>query len=141
MYVDAAIEQREDIMAGYQRILKYGKGYAGKSGHKCWIARITGTDTRFGLSREFLDPTKVEREHFNRARTMIDFTWELESGIYEASENGERWFIMVRKNKDGLMGAVQPTEERMRAILALMDAGQDFDAARKATMPQKEAAL
>lgn len=122
----------------YTKTLRYGKGYSGKSGHRCWIARITGTDTQYELSREFLEPAKVEREHFNSARTMIDFTWELESGIYEASENGERWFIMVRPNKDGTMSAVQPTEERMRAILHFMDEGMEFEAARKATRPVKE---
>ena len=74
----------------YTRTLRYGKGYSGNSGNRCWIAAIHGTDKQYGLNRTFLDPDKVDREHFNRPRTMVDFTWELDAGLYEASESGER---------------------------------------------------
>jgi hypothetical protein len=78
-----------------KRTLRYGAGYKGKLGNKCWIARITGTDAEYGLSREFLEPTSVERQHFNRIRTIIEFTYDLETdGLYELCEEGERWFEM-----------------------------------------------
>jgi hypothetical protein len=124
-------------MITYTKTLRYGKGYTGKSGNKCWIARINGTDRWYGLSRDFLEPAKIEREHFNRPRTMIDMTWELEPGLYEASQDGDRWFLLVVPKNDGSITAFQPTEERMKKILALMDDGIDFNSARKATLAPK----
>src|SRR5690606_1425031 len=78
------------------RTLRYGKGYSGRLGNRCWAARITGTDNTYGLAREFLEPVSVEREHFNRPRTIVHFSYELEvDGLYELSEEGERWFVGV----------------------------------------------
>src|SRR5690606_18622834 len=66
------------------RTLRYGKGYSGRLGNRCWAARITGTDNTYGLAREFLEPVSVEREHFNRPRTIVHFSYELEvDGLYE----------------------------------------------------------
>lgn len=117
----------------YTRTLRYGKGYSGKMANKCWIAAITGTDTTYGLSRSFIEPTKVEREHFNRARTMIDFTYELEDGLYEFSEGGDRWFVIVWTTAAGETKRFKPEEARVKAMVALMDDGMSADDARKAT--------
>ncbi len=118
-----------------ERTLRYGMGYAGKMGTKCYVARILGSDTQYGLRREFLEPDKVEREHFNRARTMVNFTWQLEAGLYELSEGGERWIVLVRPSKAAGLKAVRPTDERAKAMIALMDGGASFDEAREATKP------
>lgn len=119
----------------YERTLRYGKGYSGKMSKKCWIAAITGSDTQYGLSRSFLEPSSVEREHFNRARTMIDFTWQLNDGLYEFSEGGERWYVIVWTNAAGETKRFKPEEYRVKAMVALMDGGMSADEARRATKP------
>ena len=120
----------------YTRKLRYGKGYAGKSGNKCWIARINGTDKQYGLDRTFLDPDNVKGEHFNRARTMVDFTWQLDAGLYEASESGERWIFFVFKHpRTGEWKGIRPDDLRLKAMLELMDGGMDAEEARLATKP------
>ncbi|MCC6475135.1 MAG: hypothetical protein IT514_15485 [Burkholderiales bacterium] len=120
----------------YERTLRYGKGYSGKLGNKCWIAAIHGTSNQYGLQRAFIEPDKIEREHFNRPRTMIDCTWSLDVGLYEASEGGERWFFVVNI-KDGEHKAFRPDEERVKAMAKLMDDGMSAEEARKATRPVK----
>lgn len=42
---------------------------SGSRNFKSWVARITGTDAKWGLKREFINST--------------DYTWELEDGIYQ----------------------------------------------------------
>ena len=116
------------------KTLDYGKGYAGQIGNKCWFASITGTSPQYGIEREFLDPTKVEREHLNRPRTIIHFTFELEAGLYEYSECGERHFLIVWVNKFGEYKKFTPPEDRVKKMLHLMDnEGMTADEARKAT--------
>ncbi len=115
----------------HAKTLRYGKGYAGKMGNKCWIAEITGSDEQYGLSRSFVEPVKVEREHFNRARTMINFYYDLGVGLYEASEGGERWFFAV--NKDGEYEAFRSSDDRVLAMAQLMDDGMSAEEARVAT--------
>lgn len=124
----------------YTKTLTYGKGYTGKAGNKCWIAKITGTDKQYGLSRSFIEPDSVEREHFNRPRTMITFTYELEHGLYECSSHGDRWFWIVCEGQgDGAVAAFKPSDERVKAMAELMDHGMDFNAARRATKPEAKA--
>lgn len=115
--------------------LTYGKGYTGKTGNKAWVARINGTDDKMGLDREFLDAESVEREHFNRPRTMINLTWELECGLYERSEHGERKIFMVYPHKDGHAAKCSVSDDRLKAMLVLMDEGMTGEEARKATKP------
>ena len=117
------------------RTLRYGKGYSGKMGNRCWAARITGTDNTYGLSRDFLEPTTVERQHFNRPRTMIDFAYELEiDGLYELSEGGERWFVGVYPDKDtGQPKTMRLSDARVKAWAAALDAGQTNKDARIAS--------
>lgn len=121
------------------KTLRYGKGYSGQKGNKCWIARITGSSKQYGLRREFIEADKVEREHFNRPRTMIDCSYELDDGLYEISEAGERWIILVWGGSDQQEPKLfRPTPDRIAAIVALLDEGMEFDAARRQTKPAKQ---
>lgn len=107
------------------RTLRYGKGYAGKLGHRPYIARILGTDKQYGLQREFLEPVEVEREHFARARTMINMTYELEiDEIYELSAEGDRWIVMCYNNTEGEVKTARLSDARLKAWLAALDAGK-----------------
>lgn len=115
--------------------LTYGKGYTGKTGNKCWVAAITGSDNQYGLTREFVEASKVEREHFNRPRTTITFTYDLEIGLYERSEHGVRCFFLVFPAKDGAVKRCQINDDRVEAMVALMDDGLSAEDARKATKP------
>jgi len=104
------------------RKLSYGMGYAGKRGNKCWVARITGTSNTYGLCRDFVDPIKVEREHFNRSRTMIDCSYELEvDGLYELSESGERWIVMCYETKGGEIKTSKLSDARIKAWVSALD--------------------
>lgn len=114
------------------RTLRYGKGYAGKMGNKCWIATITGSDKQYGLSRSFLDADSVEREHFNRPRTMINFSYSLDVGLYEQSEGGNREFFVVWI-KNGEHVSARVDSDRVKAMVALMDDGMSADDARRET--------
>ena len=119
-----------------ERQVAWGKGYAGKKGVKPYIARITGTDGNDGLRREFLDADRVERAHFNRNRTMITFTYDLTPGLYEVKENGETTLIGVYTKETGGLATWKVREDRLVAMLALMDAGASFEAARVFTKSQ-----
>jgi hypothetical protein len=135
-----------------RRTLRWGKGYAGKLGKRCWIARITGTDTKYGLGREFLDAETVQREHFNRARTIINFTYNLSVGLYELCEESARWFVVVWRAKDGSLKAFRAQEDRVNAMANLLqrdreiniDASDEamaaaFEDIRRATKPAPKA--
>jgi len=124
--------------ATISRTLRWGKGYTGRLGKRCWVARITGTDPEYGLSREFVEPSKVEREHFTRARTIINFTYDLSVGLYELCAESERWYLIVWRAKDGSLKAFRPDDKRVAAIAALMRDGTEFDAARRATKTPQE---
>lgn len=59
---------------------------SGSRNHKSWVARIDGTDARFGFKRTFVD--------------AVDHNWmekhfELGAGVYEVCDAGERYFIRV----------------------------------------------
>lgn len=113
--------------------LTRGQGYTGKAGERCWVARIIGTDAQFGLAREFVEPSKVEREHFNRARTMIEYTYELEEeGLYEMSSHGDRWIEGVIPQKDGTTKRVRIDDASAKRWVTALDAGASPKEARKA---------
>lgn len=115
--------------------LRYGKGYSGKLSNKCWAARITGSDKTYGLAREFLEPVEVKREHFNRARTIIEFSYELEVDcLYELSEGGERWFVGCWTHKDtGEVVTGRVSDARVKAWVAALDEGKTNREARLAS--------
>jgi hypothetical protein len=111
-----------------------GIGYTGKMSNRAWVAEITGTDSTRVFARTFLDATRVERDHFGRARYTRTYTYELGPGLYEVSEHGERRYLLVWAKTDGA-GRYNPDEGRVREMARLMDAGHGFEAARKATKP------
>jgi len=110
--------------------LTYGKGYSGKMGNKAWVAEITGSDNKYGLARTFAEADSVEREHFNRARTMINLTWELGPGLYEISEHGERSYKLVWMDGEECKRC-SVDESRVKDIVRLMDEGWEYDQARR----------
>ena len=114
--------------------LRYGNGYSGRMGNKCWIASITGTSGQYGLERSFLPPDDIWREHPNRSRTMIEMTWRLDVGLYEMSAQGDRWFVAVWIKDDEYVFTILG-EDRVKAMADLMDGGMLADDARRATKP------
>jgi len=107
-----------------------GIGYTGKMGNRAWIAEITGTDSQYGLSREFIDADDIERDHFGRRRYIRTYHYELGPGLYEVCEHGDRWFRIVWA--DGSKWAVIAAD-RAEAIAKMMDGGAEYEAARRAT--------
>lgn len=118
----------------YTETLSYGVGgYRGAAANKCWIAAILGSDEKFGMRREFIEAVKIEREHYNRPRTMITHTYELPVGLYESSSHGEREIFLVYPRSSGEFAACIPSDARINAMLLLMDGGMSVDDARKQT--------
>jgi hypothetical protein len=116
------------------RTLRYGQGYTGKLGARCYAARITGTDSRYGLARQFVEPTNVEREHYRRARTMVECTYALVAdGLYELSAEGERWIVGVLPQQDGTLRICRLGDARIKAWIAALDAGLAPEEARRAS--------
>ena len=114
--------------------LKYGKGYAGKYGNKCWVASITGTSETKRLERDFLEADKAEQRALQS--TPHDGHPDLEpalEGLYERSEAGDRTYFFVYRNAGDLTRCTISDEERVIAMAKLMDDGQTFEAARLAT--------
>jgi len=59
----------------------------GSKRNKSWVAKITGTHPKWKLNREFVNPV-TENEYAGK-------TFELENGIYEVCDAGDREFIRV----------------------------------------------
>ena len=112
---------------------RYGIGYRGKLGERPWLARLTGTESRFGRRREFLDADRVTRDHWNRARYIRTLAYNLGPGLYEEQSEGNRRMCMVWVRQGETTWTSRISDERVDAMLALMDAGEEFDAARRAT--------
>lgn len=58
----------------------------GSKKHKSWVALITGTDDRFGYARKFIEPSEQDGS---------GKTFELNNGIYQVCNAGDRKFIQV----------------------------------------------
>lgn len=59
-------------------------------GSKPWIARITGTDPKFGLARQFVDGV-ADYSRANRPKTRgVYFFFTLDDGVYEV-KGGASW--------------------------------------------------
>lgn len=88
---------------------------AAKLGYtKPWVARITGTDSQYGLAREFL---RAEKDYTSAngtgSRGIILYYW-LEPGIYEVNErlswkNHRRYFLHVHDSTT----AIEITKEQV----------------------------
>ena len=59
-------------------------------GSKPWVARITGTDPKFGLARDFVNGV-ADYSRSNRPGTRgVYLSFDLDDGIYEV-KGGESW--------------------------------------------------
>ncbi len=121
-------------MITYTTTIHMSKGYLGKEAaySKGYIARITGSDSAGGLRREFLQGKPDSSETLRQGRCKWNDAYELEPGLYELSEGGERhlWVVLV-KNGEAKHFTVQ--KDRALAMARLMDEGETFDEARRHT--------
>lgn len=100
----------------------------GGCGTSAWVARITGTDERFGLAREFVRKQK----DLSRSGRSGSIHFELEAGVYEyrnvqhASEHAsigklDRGFVVVTAGATSFWSC--PRFDRMPTKEELVDAG------------------
>ena len=116
-----------------------GVGYAGHLGQRAYLARITGTDPHYGLQREFLSADRVERDHFGRSRYIVTLSYEVGHGLYEEQSEGDRRILMAWSRRDGSVTWTSiSSDARIAAMLRLMDRGESFDDARRATKQAQE---
>jgi len=128
-----------------------GVGYAGHLGQRAYLARITGTDPHYGLQREFLSADRVERDHFGwriisavwgptvRSRYIVTLSYEVGPGLYEEQSEGDRRILMAWSRRDGSVTWTSiSSDARIAAMLRLMDRGESFDDARRATKQAQE---
>jgi hypothetical protein len=119
----------------YEIRIEKSKGYE-RSGNRSYLAQITGLCPQYGLSREFLEPARTEwPKDFAWGRkkkaTRVD-VYSVEEGIYERAEEGDKDYVMVSM-KDGQLVHTIIGIGRVREIARMLDAGEDFEAARVAS--------
>ena len=112
----------------YDLVLTQGIGYAGQLRHRAWVAAITGTDRRV-----FRVADRVLRDHFGRTRYIRTYQHDLSPGLYEVSQHGDLRYLLVWLKRDGTIAKCNLDADRVREMATLMDHGQDFEAARRAT--------
>ena len=121
----------------YQTEIHMSKGYSGKERayNKGYIARITGLSDEYGFAREFLKGKPDSNDQYRKSQCNWNDVYELEPGLYELSEGGEKylWIVSV---KDGKAVKLTIAIERAQKIAQMMDDGVEFNEARKATKPQ-----
>lgn len=114
--------------------VRWGRGYRGALGNRPWVARICGTDPRYGLERKFLEPEFVRRERFDRERTIVEFSYRLAPDtLYEVSEAGDRRFILTAAEDGGLTVKEIDTQSAHAFALALAT-GKPAAEARQAAL-------
>jgi hypothetical protein len=118
--------------------IEMSKGYSGKAAafEKGWIAKITGSDEKYGLKRVFLKGKPTTDAPYRKAKCQWIEAYELAEGAYEVLEGGERTFVLVWLGDDGAMKCGKTTAERVKLIADLLDCGVDFAAAKVATTQQ-----
>lgn len=89
-------------------------GYSTYEGGKTWLARVGGTDAKFGLERDFINT--VEKD-MNKSGKTGTYTYLVEDGVYEGREGEKSTFYIVR-------GATKTKVDRDAALAALNDAGE-----------------
>lgn len=68
---------------------------SGSRKHKSWVAKIDGTDARYGFKRTFIDAVD---------QNWTEKRFELGAGVYEVCDAGERKFIRVSGGKIKVIG-------------------------------------
>jgi len=105
-YLSQALKMAWQIVGPVKRVSKKATivTSAGSRKHKSWIAKITGTHAQYKFNRSFVDSV----DH-----NMIERTFELESGIYEICDAGERRFVKVVAGK-----VVEIEEGKVKGMVA-----------------------
>jgi hypothetical protein len=118
--------------------IEMSKGYTGKAAAfaKGWVAKITGSDDKYGLKRVFQKGSPTTDAPYRKAKCQWLDAYELEAGAYEVLEGEERTFMLVWLGDDGAMKCGKTTAERVKLIADLLDDGVDFGAAKVATTQQ-----
>lgn len=120
----------------YTTTIHMSKGYSGKEAaySKGYVARITDLDSRYGFARTFIEGKILGSDYYRKSKCSWEVEYELEPGLYELSEGGERYLWMVSL-KDGNAVRTTVSIERIKAMIVLMNDGQSFNEARLATKP------
>lgn len=103
-------------------------------GEKPWVARITGTDAKYGLSREFYRGTR-SRSKSGKTGTI---TITLDPGLYNAGGGKSAirdlgQFFLICPGLTGSLARVEISAERAREIARILDDGEDFETAVEET--------
>ncbi len=99
-------------------------------GYKAWMAKITGTDSRYGLSRAFCQQDRTS----SRSGKTGDVDIEIDApGVYEVGGTKRNNGFRVVWVKDGKLAWGHIEKSRAVAIARLMDDGENFEDARLAT--------
>lgn len=77
---------------------------AGSRKHKSWVAKIVGTHAKFKFERSF-----VNEVDYNMSEKHFD----LENGVYDVCDAGERFYIHVSGGKIERVG-----EQSVKALIA-----------------------
>lgn len=64
-----------------------------KGDGKTWLARVTGTDQKFGLARDFVNTVNRDMSKSGKTGTYV---YLVEDGVYEGHEGDENTFYVVR---------------------------------------------
>ena len=118
--------------------IEMSKGYTGKAAafSKGWIARIDGTDEQYGLKRVFCKGVANSDAPYRKAKCQWMDVYELEIGLYEILEGGERIFARVYEAETGEIKCGKTSKERAHRIAQMLSEGVDFAEACAATKPQ-----
>lgn len=127
--------------------LEKARGYSGRKSGRSYVAQITGTDSQYGLHREFLDRSDVDWNDLHPGKPRGTWTeyFDLGPGLYEIQEYGERRYRLVYVGRlkseapdvpeHAILLAVE--YPRVLAMAQLLNDNQiTIDQARRATRPQ-----
>lgn len=104
-------------------------------GYRPWLARITGSDAKYGFSRDFLPSYVYSR---SRSGLSVGHAWEIaDVGLYQLGESKHNDVLFIAWIKKGRLVRTTVDMARAKAIARLLDEGKDFETARLATKPAK----
>ena len=100
-------------------------------GFRPWMAEITGTSSQYGFAQTFIRAD--ERTH-SRSGATGDNTYEIDTpGLYRIGGTKRDNEIFMLWIKNGELVRTTVDQSRASQIAKLMDAGEEFNAARLAT--------
>lgn len=104
-----------------------GIGYSGKSGAKAYLAKITGTDPKYGLEREFQKGQATNYRDFQKAQQRGKGSWtdshSVGMGVYEKAASGDReHFAVLPSHKNpGQWEQVNLNSEKLAGTIKLAE--------------------